>query len=335
MWREQRRQQNRRMKVLVLGGTHFIGGHIVQALLAAGHGVSVFNRGVSADALPAPVLRLRGDRDAGTPGLAALAGLRWDACVDVSGYTPAQVRASAELLHGRVARYLFISAVMVYGDPDHGPVDESFPVENPAADDVHEVNGQTYGPLKVACEALLQGRYGAAATLLRPQVVVGPGDPWQRYSEWAQRALRSHDGAAMLAPGDGSDPLQVVDVRDLARFVVTVLESDLGGVFNLSGPRLAWRDFMALLGARHLVWMPADRLQREGLGAAEMPLFRPAGSPRSGLMDVSHAKAVAAGLRLTEPALTAADVLHDCRGRPFTPALARGRELELIREAGR
>lgn len=133
------------MRILVLGGTQFIGRHIAEFLRAAGHAVSVLNRGLTPDELPAAIERLRGDRDEGAAGLQALAGRTWDACVDVSGYTPRQVRPSAEQLRPVVQRYLFISAVSVYGDPAEGPVRETHPRLPPAGEEVTEVSQETYG----------------------------------------------------------------------------------------------------------------------------------------------------------------------------------------------
>src|SRR5262245_12596217 len=180
------------MRVLVLGGTRFVGRHIAEALLAGGHAVSVFTRGESPDALPAHVERLRGDRDQGTAGLAALEGRAWDACVDVSGYTARQVRASAEGLRARVGQYVFVSAVSVYGDPspDERPVRETHPRRPPADESVTELDGDTYGRLKVTCENIVEEVYGAKggqearSAVLRPQIVVGPHDASGRYTYW-------------------------------------------------------------------------------------------------------------------------------------------------------
>lgn len=318
------------MKILVLGGTQFVGRHTVHALLAAGHTLSVLNRGRSRDELPAGVERLLGDRDAGAAGLAAVAGRSWDVCIDVSGYTPRQVRTSAERLHGKVGRYVFISAVSVYGDPEQRPVLETQPRLAPASEDTVDVTEATYGRLKVACEDIVRALYAERCTLLRPQVVVGQHDPTVRYAFWQQRALR---GGEMLAPGDGSDHVQVIDVRDLARFVVTVVDNDLGGAFNLAGPRLSWAAFMDVLGARNLVWVPAAILQSAGLGFAELPLFRPERGARSSLMDVSPARARAAGLVLTAPEVTARDLAAWSLGRDLASALAPAREAELLRLA--
>ena len=260
-----------RPRTLVLGGTQFLGRHIVQALLQAGHQVTVFNRGQANDPLPARVERLRGDRNQGVAGLTVLQGRQWDACVDVSGYTPAQVGASAQLLARAVHRYVFISAVMVYGQPTRCPVFETHPRVPAAAPDTTEVDGSSYGPLKVACEDLLQDLFGPRCTLLRPQVVVGPGDTWQRYTDWVLRAQRATARAPMLAPGDGSDHLQMIDIRDLARFVVSVISKDLSGAYNLVGPRLRWSEFVALLAPKHHIWVPADVLQSAGLSFQECP----------------------------------------------------------------
>jgi len=315
------------MHILILGGTQFVGRHIVEAFLAAGHTVSVLTRGQTADTLPASVERLRGDRDAPGAGLEALAGRSWDACVDVSGYTPRQVRPSAEYLRDRVHRYVFISAVSAYGDPTERPVRETHPLLPPAAEDVTEIDGDTYGPLKVACERIVQEIYGDRTTLLRPQVVVGPYDPSGRYTYWVDRAAR---GGEMLAPGDGADHVQVIDARDLARFVVTVVEKDLAGAFNLAGPRITWAEFLQILGAKELVWVNAGILKAAGLTFVELPLFRPEHGPRSSLMDISTERARAAGLTLTDPAITVRATRAWSQDEDLPPALSPEREAELI-----
>jgi 2'-hydroxyisoflavone reductase len=318
------------MKVLVLGGTRFVGRHIAECLLAAGHSVSIFSRDQSADALPAKVERIRGNRDEGSAGLARLSGRTWDACVDVSGYTPRQVKPSVELLRAAVGRYVFISAVMVYGDPTERPVLETHPRRPPADEDVNEVNGETYGALKVACEDIVQQTCGDRCTLLRPQVIAGPHDPSDRFTYWVGRAMQNGE---MLAPGDGSDHLQVIDARDVARFARTVLENDLGGTFNLAGPRKSWVEFIRILGARNIVWVPAEMIKSAGLNFMDLPLYRPERGPLSGLMDVSNDRARTAGLRLTELEATVADTRAWLEGRDATLALTPQLERELIAQA--
>lgn len=315
------------MHILILGGTQFVGRHIVEELLRGGHVVSVMHRGRTDCGFSGPVERLRGDRDRGAAGLAALAGRTWDVCIDVSGYTPQQVRASAELLRRQVERYVFVSAVSVYGDPAAGPVDETCPRVAAAGDGVTEITNATYGPLKVACENIVQEVFGERCTLLRPQIVAGPFDPFDRFSYWVRRAMQRGE---MLAPGDGSDSMQVIDAGDCARFVRRVCEHEIDGVFNLSGPRLTWAEFLALLGARDLVWVPKEILNAAGVTESELPLYRPAGGPRSALMHVSQDRAIAAGLTMTELAVTIANVrdwLPQCN---LAPALSPQREAELI-----
>jgi 2'-hydroxyisoflavone reductase len=279
--------------------------------------------------VPAAVERLHGDRDAGAAGLQALTGRSWDACVDVSGYTARQVRASAELLRGRVKHYLFVSTMSVYGDTKERPVSETCPRLEPVGEDMTEVNGDTYGPLKVTCEDIVQSIYGERCAFLRPQIVAGPYDHTGRYGYWAQRAGQA---GPMLAPGDGTDHVQVIDVRDLARFAVTVVEQGLSGAFNVAGPRVTWKAFMELLGAREVVWVSAKILEAmEG----ELPLYRPEYGTYSGLMDASNERARAAGLRLTQPEETLRAVRADLAGRKLTPTFTREREAELIGMARR
>ncbi|MEX2286167.1 MAG: NAD-dependent epimerase/dehydratase family protein [Planctomycetaceae bacterium] len=317
------------MRVLILGGTQFIGRHIAETLLAAGHTVSTLTRGKSLDELPVDVERLRGDRDQGALALEVLKGRSWEVCVDVSGYTPRQVRPSAEILYASVKRYVFVSAVSVYGDPQLRPVFETHPRMPPAGEDVTDVNS-AYGALKVACEDIVQQVYADRGTLLRPQIVVGPHDPYGRYAYWVQRATQPGE---MLAPGDGSDHLQVIDVRDVSRFVRTVIENDLGGAFNLAGPRLTWATFMDLLCVENIAWVAAEIIQAAGVTESELPLFRPERGERSSLMDVSNERARAAGLTLTDPEVTMEHARASILARNLPPALSPEREAELIRLA--
>ena len=316
------------MEALILGGTQFIGRHIAEMLLTAGHTVSTLNRGKSPDELPAEIERLRGDRDQGVLGLESLKGRSWDVCVDMCGYTPTQVRASADLLRGSVKRYVFMSAVSVYGDPALRPVYETHPRLPPAGEDLTEIDADTYGPLKVGCEDIVQQDYGDRCTVLRPQVVVGVHDQKGRQSYWVQRAMQETE---MLAPGDGSDHLQVIDVRDVARFVRTVIEHDVSGVFNLAGPRFSWREFMRILGAQNIVWVDAEIIKAAGLTHEELPLFRAERGVRSGLMDVSNERARANGLTLTKSEVTVGEMQAYFGGKSFVPALSPERETELIR----
>lgn len=321
-------QLNSNVKILVLGGTQFVGRHIVEELVESGCQVSILNRGKSADELTSSVERLRGDRDEGEAGLHALTGRVWDVCIDVSGYMAKQVRASAEKLHQSVGQYIFISAVSVYGNPSIGPVIETHPRSEPAGEDVVEVAGEMYGRLKVTCENIVQDIFSGRSTLLRPQIIAGIYDPLDRFSYWVKRATQ---GGEMLAPGDGSDYLQFIDVRDLARFTKTVIERNLCGSFNLAGPRLTWKEFMNFLGAKNVVWVSAEIIKATGMTEFELPLYRPAGSPRSSLMHVNNERAIETGLTLTDPKITVKDVRTWIRDKHLSPALSKEREIELIR----
>ncbi len=135
----------------------------------------------------------------------------------------------------------------------------------------------------------------------------------------------------MLAPGDGSDHVQVIDVRDLARFAGTVIENDLGGAFNMAGPRITWAEFMKILGAEKIAWVDAEIIQAAGVTEFELPLFRTEHGARSGLMDISNQRARIAGLTLTDPEVTMRDMRAWIKGKNLTPALSPERETELIR----
>ncbi|MCX5691662.1 MAG: NAD-dependent epimerase/dehydratase family protein [Planctomycetota bacterium] len=315
------------MDILILGGTQFIGHHIALALLGRGHRVSVFNRGVTPDVLPREVERLHGDRDLGAEGLGSLRRRAWDVCIDVSGYTAVHVRSSATLLRGCIGRYVYISAVSVYGDPQERPVRESHPRSEPAPESVTEVVGEMYGRLKVTCENIVEELHGDAAAMLRPQIVIGPGDPSSRLTRWIAHALAQ---GPILAPGDGTDHVQCIDVRDLAAFACIVAERGLSGPFNLAGPRLTWAAFMTLLGARDPIWVPQARLRAAGLTEFELPLYRAEHGPRSGLMDVCNLRALGVGLVLTDPVQTVGATRTWMAGSDLPRLFSRELELQLL-----
>ena len=326
------------MDILVLGGTQFIGRHIVDALTQAGHVVTVFTRGITPDPLPLSIKRLHGNRNEGPSCLRALRGRTWHACVDVSGYTPTQVRSSATALRASVSRYVYVSAVSVVDhrltDPVDTPVTESHTLLPAAADNITEISSDTYGPLKVACEGIVQTLFANRCTIVRPQVVAGEFDDSGRLSHWIGRAESSNvGGKSMLAPGDGSDYLQLIDVRDVAEFVGLAITQKRCGTFNLAGHRTTWASFMQMLGAQNVVWVPAKILRDAGLTFANLPLYREQGSARSSLMHVSCEAAMAEGLTLTPLAQTIQTMREWMGGHPFTPALSAQLEAQLIEKA--
>ncbi|WP_293912653.1 NAD-dependent epimerase/dehydratase family protein [Deinococcus sp.] len=310
------------MQILVLGGTQFVGRHMVQALLERGHNVTTFTRGQTADSLPPEVLRLYGDRSAGE--LSSLQGRTWDACLDVSGYLPRVVEQSARLLERAVKRYLFISTVSVYADGQAEPITEDSALEV-LPDAASENIPAHYGALKVVCEERVRAIYGERATIVRPGLVAGPHDHTGRFTYWAMRAARA--GVA-LAPGDGQDPIQVIDARDLAEFTAHLLERATPGTFNAVGEPLHYEQFLdglaAALGTHpQWRWLPEAQAVAEGL-----PIY----SPRDPVLGIVPARAKAAGLKLRPLADTARDTLAWTRAELDAPG-ARGSGPSLEREA--
>ena len=238
-----------RLKLLILGGTGFLGPEQVNTALARGHEVTLFNRGVSAAGLyGGRVEVLRGNRDTRTaPGLEALAGSRrWDVVIDNSGYLPRHVRDSAQLLRERCDQYIFISTGAVYDFSQREVCDETGPLQQLADPSSEIENGQTYGPLKVECEKAVLAAFGARATLIRPTFVFGPGDDTDRFTYWIERIAR---GGAVLGPTFPELGLQWVDVRDLCPWVIRLAESRTTGTFNVAGPSqpVVWREVLGNL----------------------------------------------------------------------------------------
>ena len=220
------------MRVLVLGGTSFVGRAIVDDLIANKHEMTLFSRGQTGSELFPDLEKRRGDRDAGD--YASLADGTWDSVVDVSGYIPRHVNEAMDVLGDRAGRrYLFISTGSVY-DRTLAPdgMDEDAP-RLPAERDTEKITFDTYGPLKVSCEDDVLARYGEQATVVRPGVVAGPYDPTDRFTYWVRRAAR---GGRVALPGRPEQPVQVVDSGDLATLVTALLTNDRGGIFNAVGP---------------------------------------------------------------------------------------------------
>lgn len=218
------------MDILVLGGTSFVGRAIVEDLLSRGHTPTLFSRGqTNADLFP-DLTRLRGDREKGD--YASLAEGRWDGVVDVSGYVPRHVAEASKAIGDRGGRYLFISTGSVYDIKAAGEtVTEDTPRLAPFREG-EEITGETYGPLKVACEDDVRALHGDGATIVRPGIVAGPHDPTERFTYWVRRAAK---GGRIAVPRP-EQPVQVVDSMDLARLVTSLLENDQGGVYNAVGP---------------------------------------------------------------------------------------------------
>ncbi len=319
------------MRLLVLGGTSFVGRAIVADALDRGHDVTLFSRGrTGADLFP-QAERRTGDRATGD--YAFLSDGFWDAVVDVSGYVPRHVQQAAAALGGRIGRYLFISTGSVY-DRLRAPdtITEDAP-RLPAERGTEEITGDTYGPLKVACEDDVLQTYGDRATLVRPGIVAGPHDPTDRFTWWVRRAGR---GGRMAVPARLDQPVQVVDAGDLARLVTSLVEADRSGTYNAVGPAepttiasLVETCAAAAGSTVDVVPVPVDAVQ------PGFPLTLP-DATWDVLFRRSAAPARAAGLTATPLAQTAHHVLVWDRERgepPLSVGLTEQREAELLAAA--
>jgi 2'-hydroxyisoflavone reductase len=284
------------MRLLVLGGTRFLGRHVVEAALAAGHEMTLFNRGLTAPRLFPEVEHVRGDRDG---GLGALRGRSWDAAVDTSGFVPRLVRASAELLAGAVAHYTFVSSISVYREPPAPGQDESAPVVELSDPSVEEITAETYGGLKVLCEDVVAEVFPGRHASLRAGLIVGPYDPTGRFTYWPFRIAR---GGEVLAPGEPERWIQFVDARDLAGWILLLAERRTAGTFNATGPepRLTMGELLEACSeqserAARLVWVDGSFLADRGVGEwMELPLW--VLPENEGILQVDVGRAVAAGL---------------------------------------
>ena len=217
------------LNLLILGGTGFIGPHLVRHAVARGHTVTIFTRGRHDAELPDSITRLTGDRNG---DLKSLEGKTWDAVVDDSATNPAWVAASAALLRNNVGRYLFTSSTGVFYPYLSRGLDENGPIKLDADDP--KDGSATFGVAKAKCEREVMNAFGDRGVIVRPTYIVGPGDTSDRFPYWPQRLAR---GGEVLAPGKRNDPVQFIDVRDLAELYVKLLEDGRSGAYNAVGPR--------------------------------------------------------------------------------------------------
>ncbi len=321
------------MKVLIIGGTQFLGRHFVETALAAGHSVTLFNRGRTNPALYPQVEKLVGDR---TADLSLLRGRSWDIVVDTSGYVPRVVRASAQQLKGSVGHYIFISSLSVYRDFS-SPVDEQAPVETLEDPNVEEVTGATYGALKALCEQQVDDVLPGQNLLVRAGLIVGPYDPLNRLPYWLRRIPQGGD---ILAPGGPAHPVQLIDGRDLAAWALHCAETRVTGVFNTTGPAvpLTIGDMLATIATLadvkpNLVWVSDEFLLSQSVQPLDgAPLWVPPEYAYFFKVDVR--KAIGAGLTYRPLAETTRDALAwlQSEGGQIKPVSRMGIESGLTRE---
>lgn len=309
-----------RMRILILGGSVFLGRAVTDAALARGHEVTHFNRGKSAPDDPC-VATLHGDRTEAPALENALDGKSWHAVIDTSGYLPQVVKLSAQALRARVGRYLFVSTISVYAGFDMDSYDEDSPVSPPPDPLPEALDMALYGPLKAGCEQAVREQFGERATIVRPGLIVGPHDPTDRFTYWPERIAR---GGEVLAPGRPARNVQFIDVRDVAEWMVHLLENDVAGTINAVGPRHPTTMEQVLEACRagsgsdaRLAWIDDARLLAAGAGPwKELPLWIPESDAATrGHSAGSLDRALAHGLEFRPLADTVADTLAWSRTR--------------------
>ena len=319
------------MDLLILGGTGFLGRHLVEAALGDGHRVTLFNRGLSGPDLFPEVETIRGDRDG---DLSVLQGRRWDAAIDTCGYVPRVVRASAGILADSVDHYTFVSSISVYSDTIEVGADEDAPVEELDDPTVEEVTGETYGGLKALCERAAEEEMPGRVLNVRPGLISGPHDPTDRFTYWPRRVAA---GGEVLVPDRPERRVQFIDVRDLAAWIVKMAADRQPGTYNATGPDYELRMGTLLEaceaaggGGATFVWVAEEFLEENGVEPfTELPLWVP--REYCAMLEVDCGRAISAGLTFRPASETVRDVLEWDSTRAQTE-LAAGLKPERERE---
>ena len=308
---------DRKLKILILGGTSFLGPCVVRRAVERGHTMTLFNRGKTDPSAFPELEKLKGDRNTGD--LKALEGREWDAVVDTSGYFPKQVRDSVSLLADHVSQYLFVSTISVYEPIDEPGRDESAPLSklpaNVDPDTVKQISAANYGALKALCEQAAEKEMPGQVTNVRPGLIVGPHDDSDRFTYWPVRVA---GGGEVLAPGTPEDPVQFIDVRDLGDFIVNCLEHSTVGVMNAVGPKGGLPIGKLLEACKEaaksdatFTFVPDDFLEAQKIGEwVDMTTWVSPRRPGGGLAALSIERALKAGITFRSPVETARDTLE-------------------------
>ena len=338
----------RSLKILILGGTGFTGPYQVRYALARGHTVTVFNRGKTHPGiLPEGVEQLTGDRNTGN--LDSLRGRKWDVVIDNPTMLPKWVRDAGEVLKGNVDRYIFISTISVYASGLKPNADETAALAKYEGKDAMKETRETviasnfalYGPLKALSEKEAEKSFPGKACIIRPGLIVGPGDETDRFTYWP---VRVDQGGDVLAPGNPSDPVQFIDARDLAEWTIRMAEQGATGIYNATGPAdsLSIGGMLsgikgALNSTAKFIWIPADFLEKEKVAPwSDMPVWVPPGGEDGGISAVSNKAAIAKGLTFRPLAETARDTLQWFKAQPkprqekIRAGLTKEREAEVL-----
>jgi len=315
------------LRILILGGTGFIGPHQVRYALSRGHRITVYNRGRQKEDWPGPVEELLGDRN--MHDLKSLQDRNWDVCIDNPAMLPFWVRDAGLALRDKVKQYIFISTVSAYAENKTAGADETAPVAKYTGQDAMAETQETlrahmaelYGPLKAVSEHEAKKYFPGKATIVRPGLIVGPGDESDRFTYWP---VRLSGGGEVLAPGDGSDPIQVIDVRDLAEWTSRLAESRTLGVFNATGPAqpMTMSEMLASIASSlrvrpTMTWVSTQFLDAQHIEAwRDMPVWVPAEGDSAGFARRSIQRALKAGLTFRPLATTSVDTLAWFRQQP-------------------
>lgn len=324
------------MKLLIIGGTIFVGRHLVEAAQARGHEVTLFNRGQHNPELYPDVEKLHGDRDG---GLDVLKGRRWDAAIDTCGYVPRIVRQSAELLADAVGHYTFISSISVFSDFSKPDMDEDGPLGTLDDPTTEKIDGATYGPLKVLCEQAAEQVMPGRVLNIRSGLIVGPHDPTDRFTYWPVRIAQGGD---VLTPADRNVAVQFIDGRDLAEWNIRMVEANKTGVYNATGPdyRLTLAEVLETcrtVSGSDAAFVGVDEawLEEQQVHAwSDLPIWVPDTEEMRGFAAIDCRKAIADGLMFRSMTTIAADTLAWAQTRPADYELRAGlkheREQELL-----
>jgi 2'-hydroxyisoflavone reductase len=332
--------QGSALKVLILGGTGFIGPHFVEVLRARGHKLTLFNRGKRNPKLFPDLETLIGDRNGPVD---SLKGRDWDVVIDDSAFIAKHAQLTTELLKGHAGHYIFTSSISVYSDLATPGIDETAKVAQLTDPSVDKVTEETYGGLKAVCEKIVSDAFPGHSTIIRPSYIVGPGDPTDRFTYWPVRVARGGD---VFAPGSPTDPIQFVDVRDLADFTRLCVEQRFTGTYNICNPPGAVTIGDLLQSAKKVsgsnakfIWASAEFIEAQKLlESGEIPIWVPSSGEYAGMGLVSSVRAVAKGLRFRPVDTTVRDTLAWHAKRPkeqqekLRAGLAPQREMELLKQ---
>lgn len=325
------------MNILIIGGTRFLGRHLVDSALALGHTVTLFNRGKSNPDVFPHVETILGDRE---HDIEKLSGRTWEAVIDTCGYVPRIVRLSATGLERSAGRYVFISSISVFANFSKIGMDESDPVGKLEDESVEEITGETYGPLKALCEKTVQEMYGDRALIIRPGLIVGPNDPTDRFTYWPVRVAR---GGEVLSPDKPTAPVQIIDVRDLAEFTIHLIEENASGIYNATGPDYELTFGRMLETSKEVSgsdadfkWASVEFLNQNNVAPwSDMPVWIPDTPEDAGFSRFDLSKAIRAGLKFCALQDTVRDTIAWAKTRPaeyeWRAGLKPEREQELLK----